>query len=753
MKLKKQSTLILLSGLFLILRLFSQEALTFNMESFTFPIEKSANNLLNGFQKSIQGQTMHYHSPLPGGSSALLVRALDGKMAIEWETEPVPSSFNDESVTFVWLSGTGCNLGEADFDLLINGNRYLTFRVINENEWRIQGKQKTELDFSTVMVDKHGDRFGLMSLKLPVTLVKTGEPLRLKVIGENAGKNIWFMTFQEALSEKISIIPRNGLQKTTAGNVQPVMMNLLYLGQSAPVSIQADGVSLVSSQLKTGFNNFRLQFPQVEREKNIHLTALINEKEVLNTHFSLKPIRNRTIYLVQHTHTDIGYTRPQTEILPEHLRYIDYALDYCDQTDDYPESAQFRWTCEASWAVAEYLKSRPAQQIARLKKRVAEGRIELTGMLFNMSEIPDENIYTDFLQPVRLFKEHGLPVTTAMQNDVNGAAWCLVDYFKDIGIEYLIMGQHGHRALAPFKVPTAFWWESPSGNRVLAFRADHYMTANMWGIHSPDFNALEQELFTYLQNLEEKKYPYDRIAVQYSGYLTDNSPPSIRPCQMIQKWNETYVWPQLKNATASEFMDYVKDEYANQLPQYQAAWPDWWTDGFGSAARETAAARQTQTDMIANQGLLAIARMAGAELPPETFSKIDAINEALLFYDEHTFGAAESISDPMNENSQVQWAEKAAYAWEAVKNCRMLRELGCGFLQAFLPQTDVPTITVINTLGWERSGLHELYIDHEILPRDKAFRIVDEQGRAIAAQLLSSRTEGSYWALWIDKVP
>ena len=62
--------------------------------------------------------------------------------------------------------------------------------------------------------------------------------------------------------------------------------------------------------------------------------------------------------MVQHTHTDIGYTRPQTEVLTEHLRYIDNALDYCDQTDDYPDDAKFRWTCESSWAVREYLKSR-----------------------------------------------------------------------------------------------------------------------------------------------------------------------------------------------------------------------------------------------------------------------------------------------------------------------------------------------------------------------------------------------------------
>ena len=67
---------------------------------------------------------------------------------------------------------------------------------------------------------------------------------------------------------------------------------------------------------------------------------------------TLAPPKQWTVYLTQHTHTDIGYTRPQTEILPESLRFLDYALDYCDLTDDYPDDAKFRWTCETFWAVA-----------------------------------------------------------------------------------------------------------------------------------------------------------------------------------------------------------------------------------------------------------------------------------------------------------------------------------------------------------------------------------------------------------------
>ena len=215
---------------------------------------------------------------------------------------------------------------------------------------------------------------------------------------------------------------------------------------------------------------------------------------------TLDPVKKWKINFIQHSHTDIGYTRSQTEILAEHLRYIDYALDYCDATDNYPENAKFRWTCEASWPVDEYLKCRPAGQIERLLiKRIKEGRIEVTGMYFNFDEIPDEKILAASLQAVGRIKEKGIPVTLAMQNDVNGIGWCLNDYFNQLGVKYLNMGTHGHRALICFDKPTMFWWESPSGKRMLTFRAEHYMTGNtVLKCRRGDIDRFKNNLLNYL---------------------------------------------------------------------------------------------------------------------------------------------------------------------------------------------------------------------------------------------------------------
>jgi hypothetical protein len=459
------------------------------------------------------------------------------------------------------------------------------------------------------------------------------------------------------------------------------------------------------------------------------------------------------IFLVQHAHTDIGYTRAQTEILPEHVRYIDYALDYCDATDNYPDFAKFKWTCETSWAVSEYIKTRPKAQIERLIKRINEGRIEVAGMLFNFNEVIDENLLTSSLQPLKDIKAEGIKIESAMQNDVNGIAWSLIDYFNSIGIKYLNMGTHNHRALLVFDKPTLFWWQAPSGKKLLTMRADHYMTGTNWGITGNNISKLETQMAAHLQDLEEKQYPFNEIIIQYSGYHTDNSPPSTFACDNIKDWNAKYETPKLRNATVGEYMKYMESKYTDSIKTYQAAWPDWWTDGAASAPQELAAVRKTQSDIVANKAALSMSRVLGAKVEDKVFSTIEELNENLLFYDEHTYGAAESIREPFCENSIIQRREKEAYAWTSVKKSRMVKEYALGQLQAFIPRTDKSTITIFNPLSFRRSTYHTLYIDNEILPVDKQFKISDSEGKRVEATLVNSRSDGNYWMLFLKDLP
>ena len=373
--------------------------------------------------------------------------------------------------------------------------------------------------------------------------------------------------------------------------------------------------------------------------------------------------------------------------------------------------------------------------------------------MFNLSELPDEAALLALLEPVRRLAEAGLPVRLAMQNDVNGLAWSLADALPSVGVESFVMGQHGHRALVCFERPTAFWWESPSGTRMLAYRSDHYMTGNLWGLHGTDDDSFEEALFHHLRGLVEAGYPFDRAAVGYGGYLTDNAPPSLAGPAMIRRWNEAWAWPRLRSSTASEFLDWVREAHAGDLAAHRAAWPDWWTDGFASAARETAVARRTHVELVATQALAALGVARGLGMPPDWTRRVQAAYDALLLYDEHTLGAAESISEPDGENAMVQWGEKAAHAWDARRQTRLLGEAALGWLAPSLPVAPEPSVVVLNPLGWTRDGVVEVVVDHEILPPGKACRFEDPTGRDVPAQAVGRREDSTTWAVHVPEVP
>lgn len=518
------------------------------------------------------------------------------------------------------------------------------------------------------------------------------------------------------------------------------------------IAFSYNGKTILDTIAKEDDNYYLLTFPSVSKPQKKNIGVKVDNGKEINYQVTLAPQKKWEVYFVQHSHTDIGYTRPQSEILAEQMRYIDYALDYCDKTDLLPDEAKFRWTCEAAWVTREYLKTRPESQIERLKKRIAEGRIEVTGMYFNMAEIADENIMYDFFQPLKEFKKQEIPVRLAMQDDVNGIAWCVPDYLKNTGIKYLIMGINETRSILPFDIPTCFWWESPSGARLLAFRGDHYMTGNFYGIETGSLNAAK--MLWHLGDIASKGYPFDKIGIQFSGHFTDNSPPSTIACKMVEEWNKKYASPRLRLATAGEFPGYVEKNYAQTLPVYRNAWPDWWTDGYGSTSRETAVTRKTQNLMQVDEGLFAMVSMLGGELGPELENKINHIKESTLFFDEHTSGADESINRPFSENSTRQWLMKGAYAWEAFKKTTLFHEEALARMYPFFEKAEYPIVYVVNSMGWSRSGQTLFYADNEVLPVDTVVRITDlATGKTAPLQFLEKRSEGAYWALEVDDVP
>lgn len=709
---------------------------------------------LSGYEQTVHGGGFSYHSPDPEVTSAMLVRSQDSTRYIEWNTAKVPENFKGHDVYFAWMFGINVTPDGHEFSLYLNGRKIIVFGnpvLSKKMTWTVKGSGGIELTFIPTMIDMYNDLMGYALLKVPLTDIELGKSQDLRIHGESAGSPVWYMTFESPIREQLKAVQVPAVANHGGNQYDLAEFMITHLGKAAKSTIALSNGMKQTVDVALGYNSYLVRIPVVKQEGMIRAKMELDGK-VMEASFAVKPVRNWTIYLVEHTHTDVGYAEPQQKIMAEQLRYIDYAIDYCEMTNNYPNDAKFRWTCETAWAVKEYLKTRPKSQVDKLLKLIKQGRIEVTGMFLNMSDLDDEATLAGLMKNVRDFRHAGIDVTTAMQDDVNGAAWCLVDYLTSAGIKYFSMGENPGHALRPFAIPTAFWWESPSGKKILAYRGEHYQWGNGLGILGP-IGPFRNALFSYLNSLQAKGYPMNRTMIQFSGYFIDDSPPSIRACNLVREWNEKFEWPKLKLATPREFFESVDKHYASQLPTYRLAWPDWWTDGAGSCALETAYVRDTQADFIANQGLFSMADLLGAEIKPDALHAMNSINENLIFFDEHTFGAAESVSNPLSLNSTVQWNNKSAYAWSAVKANGVFRQASLGLLRPYIPKLAFPTIDVFNTLNAARSGVARFFAYDDIIPPNKKVTVVDAQGNQVPIQLSTSGPGGNYWDIFVKDVP
>lgn len=710
--------------------------------------------VVQGYMKSCFGTSMNYYSHLGNNEKCLIIRAKNGMNSIEWDTEVLPVKLKSKYLTIVWVGGvSGQAYGKTPvpLDLSVNGRKVITFMTGKTDSWTVKGSNGIRLSFERLLKDGSDDCFGYMYLRVPRSLVSQGKSVKLKISSDDLKSESWSMVFKKR-------IPSGGFSAKCLpailkkGQKQVIGVSYNHFGSIGKADLIIDGKKY-NEELKFGDNRWELLIDPVKAKRETTV-KLVTDSDTIESLVVLNPCRHWKTKFMQITHTDIGYTRPQAEILAEHIRFIDYVLDYCDATDEYPDDAKFRWTCEGTWAVNEYMKSRPQSQIDRLIRRIKEGRIELTGMYYNFDEIPSEQTLAASLSPLSLFHDLGLnDIQVATQNDVNGIGWCFTEFFPSVGIKYLTMGVNLHKAIAPFDHPTYFWWVSPSGKRILAYYGEHYMHGNYLGVNGKDFVSFEKNMLDYLNKMDSINFKFDIVACEFLGIGGDNSAPSTFACDIVKQWNEKYEWPKIRLSLYKDYFNEVESRYGNDIPEIKRAWPDWWTDGFASGAAETAAHRITQGSKVSTMSGLALAQLLGSNLPENIYSESEEIDNALLFYGEHTYGADASINAPFSKETMEQRNVKASYAWEGLRRERLLKEKSLGFLNEYVSKSKESSIVVFNTSSWNRTGLVDVYIDFSILPLGKDFKICDGKGREIKAQMLNRRHDGATWSLWVKDIP
>jgi alpha-mannosidase len=434
-----------------------------------------------------------------------------------------------------------------------------------------------------------------------------------------------------------------------------------------------------------------------------------------------------TLYVANHSHTDIGFTDYQDVCFRQHAEFIDAALDLIEATADYPEEARYRWVCEVTGPLERYLRRASSAQRARFRYWHTRGYIDVAGMQYNLTPLLDTEELQRSLYPVRrLREEYGLSVTTAMQCDVNGISWLFADLLPAVGIDFLTLAVNTFRGGAPKPRPAAFWWESRAGAKLLTWNGYHYLFGRSM-VALGDWRFADRFLPPLIQRLEEDPaYPFAFLYGQATHPVrVDNGPPDRRLPDFVREWNAAGRTPRLVITTPSAFGRHLRETHGADLPTLRGDWLDWWCDGVASSAYETGVNRTTHA-------LLQVTETLGAWLRALGHDHWDAdhlrrIFELTTLYDEHTWGAFSSIDAPTSLFTRAQWNRKASYAFAAAAEthdvlARTARAFGAlhgnlagegvfnlGALasEEAYPFSGAAELLVINTLPWPRTVLVE----------------------------------------------
>lgn len=373
----------------------------------------------------------------------------------------------------------------------------------------------------------------------------------------------------------------------------------------------------------------------------------------------MKPIK--TIYLINKSHTDIGFTDYQDICFRQHGEFIDQAMDIMEETEGYPDGARFRWVCEATGPLMRYLEGASDGQVERFKSWHDKGAMEVTAMMYpHFTQAFTVEQLARSLYPVRDLREKfGLKVDTADQSDVTGVSWMFVDLLAEIGVDFLTMSINEHRALAPQPRPGAFWWEGPSGGKILVWNGYHYLFSRSVA-RIGDWRFVDRFLPKAIETLENSPdYPFDFLFAE-STHPTrvDNGPPDRRMPDFVKKWNEEGRSPRIEMVTARDWRRILRDAVATtDIPTVRGDWTDWWVNGYASSAFEYGINRASHELLSTTETVEAWLRAQGKSTwTPE---RARYAHDQVILGDELAWGAYSAQAAPGSLFTRSQWNKKA----------------------------------------------------------------------------------------------
>jgi hypothetical protein len=261
--------------------------------------------------------------------------------------------------------------------------------------------------------------------------------------GTVGGAEVAFFTRGQAENTpsalKLEAKPLQLLKRDGPKRFQPIKVTVdsSYL-ESAPMVIRVHGQERVRGNLKFGSQTFELPVDSELAGQNIKLELEASGRSILTQDFALPKVRKWEVYLLPHSHVDIGYTALQAEVEKKQNDNLETGLRLAKATAGYPEGSRFKWNIEVLWPIDNYLRTASPEKREALLAAIKSGDLGLDAFY--------GNILTGLCRPEELLRlmsyakqleaMTGVPVESAMISDVPGYTWSTVTAMAHAGVKY-----------------------------------------------------------------------------------------------------------------------------------------------------------------------------------------------------------------------------------------------------------------------------------------------------------------------------
>jgi len=571
-----------------------------------------------------------------------------------------------------------------------------------------------------------------------------------------ASPTVFFVKENDVLKQVVMVETKNRLPKNR-GKIRVEMFNKSF-------EINLNSVSFYSGKYIIGV-------PEVSQLTRAKFTLTIPGKKKYSCSIIINPCKHWKIYMTPHTHLDVGFTQDlgfQDKVWEFHARNLDKVISLCKETKDYPEESRFKWTCEVSRLIKNYIEKRPARKIRELVELIKEGRIEVAGLYLNEPTelVGHEELVRLVYYSNKLRKKWGINIKSAMIDDVPGYTWALPQILSKAGIKYLSLRANRHRAGPLWKkigrsgsvaeipewegISRPFFWKSPNGDKILTWYTDSYREGNFFRFVSGLKFTFEDIISDIIKKNKKVGYPYDVLQLRMGG---DNIDAILAPCENAKEWNKRWAYPKIIIATNSEFFKYLEDKYENRFPIFSGDIPSWWADGAASSARETGVNRITHDELTSAEKFSTFGFFLNSSNKYPA-NDIDKAYDDMMLYDEHTWGSSGSISKPYDLKTLGQWAIKSSFSYKAAIRTKDILKNALSNIAYEIKIPSEGAIAVFNSLSWERSDIVHLNVPINYLKGNKYFQIIDVQsGENLPYQIIGKQEKSLIIGFFAQNVP